>query len=811
MCESCNYLPNLRTLHSGEEGKTLSIPGGMPVGPSSSSSSKGESEIAALLQSSHSLHCQLQHLLESHDGNAHYGVHFDVVELARAAPHMLHWLVDSPADAIPRVQACIRAEQLRMSASTDVKQLVHPRINLYRLSQSLVKPTIADLRAHHCGALLTISGTVIRAGPTKLREHAKQLQCEACKGRFNLPIDSDTGQLFTKPASCPLNTSCTGRSFTVASDSEVVAIDYQEIKLQEQVSRLQLGSTPRTLTAVLEGDLVDSLQAGDDADIVGYLFWRMKAMKPNARPDVEQLLHANNTRSRNTRKTAPDVPPSLTSSLEVFWRSRADCPMRARDSLLRSICPQMFGMYHAKLAVALCLLGGSPANGTRSESHILLVGDPGTGKSQLMKFACRLSQRAIVTTGMGSTSAGLTVTAVKDSNSQWALEAGALVLADGGLCCIDELSGLKNADRGSMLEAMEQQTLSIAKAGLVTRLSTKTSILAATNPKRPFDPLGSLSENTGISSPLLSRFDACVPLLDRRSREQDDHIADHILAAHMSIQERNSGITGMERVNEIGVRDDHFGGAGNHASHGASVRSNEEIDTDDCFSNETQSHKQNQEHWCVEELRQYFALVRDVFRPQLSPRAERMLQGYYALQRQQTGGNGSNERTSVRMLEGLARLTQAHAKLCFRHSATSTDAVVAIQVIEGSLTGSKVLSADAAIGNEFMDEPDAGIAQVEKSVEAAITARLGNDYFEPADRIESQAKQYNEQREREDDAFGNKRARSDTDSAAALQNKCRKRNISNAQNKSSNVHRGRKSSSAPGESADDDNDDDDFW
>ncbi|GLC45814.1 hypothetical protein PLESTM_001783000 [Pleodorina starrii] len=223
--------------------------------------------------------------------------------------------------------------------------------------------------------------------------------------------------------------------------------------------------------------------------------------------------------------------------LQDFWRSHEDAPLLGRNKILAGVCPGVAGLLPVKLATLLVLIGGvarRDEGGThiRGELHLLLVGDPGTGKSQIMKWSCQASPgRAVLTTGRGSSGAGLTVSAVREGNS-WALEAGALVLADGGLCCIDEFDGIRPAERAVIHEAMEQQTVHVAKAGLVTSLSTRTAIIGAINP-RPGTTITCarpLPEITGLEGPLLSRFDLVLLLADPRHPDWDKLVAGHVLA-----------------------------------------------------------------------------------------------------------------------------------------------------------------------------------------------------------------------------------------------------------------------------------------
>ncbi|GMF13269.1 unnamed protein product [Phytophthora lilii] len=480
------------------------------------------------------------------------------------------------------------------------------------------------------------------------------------------------------------------------ADSSVVS-DHQVIKIQEQASKLGVGSIPRSILVVLEDDLVDTVKAGDQVVVVGILMRTWKPCVRGVRCDLETTIKANSIRIKNATTSQVLVTEELRAEFAQFWAKHKRDPVRGRNEIVASICPKVYGLFIVKLAVALTVIGGvsyvdETGMKTRGEPHMLLIGDPGTGKSQFLRFTAELGPRSVLTTGIGTTSAGLTCTAVKDGG-EWMLEAGALVLADRGVCCIDEFSSIRSNDRTSIHEAMEQQTLSVAKAGLVCKLNARTTIFAVTNPKGRYDPTTDVSVNTSIASPLLSRFDLILVLLDRMNPRWDQVVSSFILKQAVGTN------TSMKEEAE---RDD---GESSFSPNKQGPRS--------------AAAKEDSTVWSIQKLQAYICHVKDRYQPQLSRAAMAILQRYY--QRQRASDSRSAARTTIRLLESLTRLAQAHARLMCHSEVEVMDAVVAVFVMEVSKSTdncSDMLEGgvESVLHSNFSDNPEEEYALQEKLV-----------------------------------------------------------------------------------------------
>ena len=442
---------------------------------------------------------------------------------------------------------------------------------------------LSDLLSKYIGSFVSADGIVRKTDEIRPRIETGVFECRGCMRITE--VEQTSGNHIMEPSLC---SECGGRSFRLLQEDSKY-IDTQSARMQEPLENLSGGTEPKQMLMVLEDDLVDELNPGDKGRITGTL----KTFREERILELSRDPHIH-------------------------------------DKIINSTAPSIKGHRDVKEAIALQLFGGTVQqleDGTRlrGDLHILIVGDPGIGKSQILKYVSKLAPRSVYTSGKGTSGAGLTAAAVRDELGGWSLEAGALVLGDQGNVCVDELDKMRSEDRSALHEALEQQTVSIAKAGIMATLNTRCSVLAAANPKfGTFDQYKTLANQIDLPSPILSRFDLIFVIEDRPDVEKDRELAQHILKTHQY--------------------------------------SNIAYDIE------------------PELLRKYIAYARKNVHPVLTDAANKVLEEFYVSVR--TGGveEGTPVPITPRQLEATIRLAEASAKLQLKNEVEASDAHRAISL-----------------------------------------------------------------------------------------------------------------------------------
>lgn len=520
---------------------------------------------------------------------------------------------------------------------------------------------LRSLKQDNYGRLVTVRGTVIRVNSSEVDCSWIAYRCPQCNSEQT--IRQTQRFKFIAPTSCKGN-GCRARSnFQLIHSSPYTrTTPYQTIRLQESMqSDHRIGQIPKSIEVELTNDLVDSIGPGDDITLTGIIKVRLEdetGTQASAHKFYIQAItiisNQNNLNVRNSEFTERE--------LEVIQQINHE--PNPFNLLVHSLCPSIFGHEMVKAGLILALFGGcsgekSSGNKPRTQSHVLMVGDPGIGKSHLLQACANVSPRGIFVCGNSTTNAGLTVSIRQERGSGNSLEAGALVLADQGVCCIDEFDKM-TANYQSLLQVMEQQTVSIAKAGILVSLPARTCILAAANPSGGhYNKSKTVSENLKIGPTLLSRFDLVFILLDRADANLDNLLTAHIQALHAN-KSKNTNSLNRRDVQNTQASPLSIGQRGEGIPHESNASLYERLKLEN---------RQNFNPIPHDVMQKYIGYARKICSPILTDEAKEELKRFY-LELRKTNHGVESIPVTTRQLGALIRLTQARARIELSGQAT---------------------------------------------------------------------------------------------------------------------------------------------
>ncbi len=515
-----------------------------------------------------------------------------------------------------------------------------------------VKVDIRQLRSKHLGKLVTVEGLVRKATTVRPRMTYALFRCARCNSEAWV---EQTGMILKEPLMCSNpEGSCNKQAVRfILDDKESVYIDTQKVEIQESPEGLRGGAQPERLTGYVEDDISGQITAGNRVLLNGII---RSAEKPDRDKTTVFEIYMDVMSVEFEQHEYDDIQITEEDEIKILEMSQDP---RLFDNIVASISPTIFGMDEVKSAIALQLFGGchkemDDKTSIRGDIHILMIGDPGVAKSQILRYMSMLAPRGIYASGKSASAAGLTAAAVKDDfgDGRWTLEAGALVLADKGLACIDELDKMTAQDRSSLHEAMESQKISVAKAGITATLQCRCSMLAAANPKygrfETEGGMGTLNEQIDLPPALMSRFDLIFTLTDKPDRDKDRNLSDHILGVHRrgEVRQMSEGVH-LEGVDAQKIKD-------------------QTMDVMPFYD--------------VEMLRKYVAYSKR-FVPVMTDGATSIIQDSYLRIRDMGKSNGTITITA-RQLEALVRLSEASARCRLSNVVNDSDARKAVELVE---------------------------------------------------------------------------------------------------------------------------------
>lgn len=585
-------------------------------------------------------------------GELHIGVDFS--DLAMYNPDLAQNVLDSPEEAFKTAQLAVE----RMDLQGDIKEFF---VRFYNIPKTQLL-SIRNIRSKHIGKFIQVEGVIRQKGDVRPRATSAKFECPSCGNIINV---IQVEEKFKEPAQC----GC-GRkgSFKLLSKE---LVDVQKIVLEEPTEHLDGGEQAKRFNILLKHDLVSPMgekktNPGSKVLLCGIVTEVPITLNSGGKSvEFDLILEGNFVKPLQEEFGAIIITPE--EEKEILDLSNSENPLK---SLVESFAPSIYGYEKIKEALILQQLGGvakprSDGIKTRGDIHILLIGDPGAAKSQLLKRVSVVAPKSRFVSGKGASGAGLTASVIKDDFLKgWALEAGALPLANKGIACIDELDKMTDEDRSAMHEALEQQTITISKANIQATLRCETTVVAAANPKfGRFDPFEVLAKQIDLPPALISRFDLIFPVRDVPDKEKDAKIAGFILSLHQDVR----------RSEKVGLKTDF--------------------------------------------IKKYIAYAKMNIRPKLSNEALEEIQDYYVKIRNMSSGDGDaggikSIPITPRQLEALVRLTEASAKVKLAKECTRDDAKKAVSLLNYTLGQ---IGLDPETGKLDIDRITTGVTASQRS------------------------------------------------------------------------------------------------
>ncbi len=560
-------------------------------------------------------------------------IEVDFSDLEQFDRELAQQMLDEPDQIIPSAENAL--QQIDIPVEKVLEEAGIQFINIPN------KVTIRDLRSKHLLKFISVEGMIRKATEVRPKVTIAAFECMRCEHVNYIP---QNGPKFIEPAECE-GESCGKRGpFKILMDKSSF-VDAQKLQIQEAPESLKGGTQPQSIDVDVENDLAGIVKPGDRLVINGILRSHQRTLREGKSTFYDLVLHANSLEYVNREFDELEITPEDEEQIIEMSRDK-----NIYKNIIESIAPSIYGYEDIKEALSLQLFSAVPktlpdGSRVRGDIHILLVGDPGIAKSQLLRYMVKISPRGVFASGKSASSSGLTAAAVKDDlgDGRWTLEAGALVMADMGLAGVDEMDKMSREDKSALHEAMEQQTISVAKAGILATLKSRCALLGAANPKYGrFDRYEGLAEQINMPPALISRFDLIFILLDVPETAKDKNIAEHILKSHYA---------------------------------GELLEQRENLSTSAVTQENVDKHMKVIEPIYDKELmKKYVAYARRNVFPIMEDEAKQHLIDFYLDLRRRGEGKDSPVPVTARQLEALVRLAEASARIRLSNQVTMEDA-----------------------------------------------------------------------------------------------------------------------------------------